>query len=36
MNEILFIAGDKFMPEMHLTLDLHIVLVVDSVKIKKE
>ena len=33
----LLLAGDKFMPEMHIRQpDLHIVLVVHSLKIKKE
>ena len=39
MNEIInkFLkAGDKFLPEMHLRHDLHIVFVVPSLKIKKE
>ena len=30
------LAGDKFMPKMHLRQDLHIVLVVHLLKIKKE
>ena len=39
MNEIVnkfLLAGDKFMPEMHLRLDLGIVLVNHSLKIEKE
>ena len=40
MNEIvsnLFLAGDKFMPDMHLNgQDLHIVLAVHWLNIKKE
>ena len=40
MNKIinkLSLAGDKFMPEMHLSQpDLHIVLVVHSRKVKKD
>ena len=39
MNEIVnkfLLAGDKCMPEMHLSLDLHVVLVVLLLKIKKE
>ena len=39
MNEIVnkfLLAGDKFMPEMHLRLDLRIVLVNHSLKIEKE
>ena len=39
MNEIVnkfLLAGDKFMPEMHVRLDLHIVLVDHLQKIKKE
>ena len=39
MNEIVnkfLIAGVKFMPEMHLRPELHIVLVDHSLKIKKE
>ena len=32
----LLLAGDNFMPEMHLTQYLHTVLVVKSLKIKKE
>ena len=39
MNEIVnkfLLAGDTFMPEMYLCLDLHIVLVVILLKIKKE
>ena len=38
MNEIVnkfLLAGDKFMPAMHLSLDLHIVFVDHSLKIKK-
>ena len=42
MNEIVrnskqdLLAGEKFMPERHLTLDLHIVLVCPFLKTKKE
>ena len=42
MNEIVrnskqdLLAGDKFMPERHLTLNLHIVLVRRFLKTKKE
>ena len=42
MNEIVrnskqdLLAGDKFMPERHLTLDLHIELVRRFLKTKKE
>ena len=35
MNKFL-LTGDKFMPEMHLRLDLPIVLLVRLQKIKKE
>ena len=39
MSEIVnrfLLTGDKFMPEMHLSLDLHTVLAARLLKIKKK